>query len=99
MILVKGTLELQSGVLQNTGGKHIVLVDRGTLDVNGGYIVGGGSDGTPGGGIYVDNGTVNTMGGVIAATPWQFRRRYLLSKRNAEHLRRCGDGQLGQQWP
>lgn len=66
-ILVKGTLELQSGVLQNTGGKHIVLVDRGTLDVNGGYIVGGGSNGTPGGGIYVDNGTVNIRGGVIAA--------------------------------
>ena len=67
VILVKGTLELQSGVLQNTGGKHIVLVDRGTLDVNGGYIVGGGSNGTPGGGIYVDNGTVNIQGGVIAA--------------------------------
>lgn len=67
VILVKGTLELQSGVLQNIGGKHIVLVDRGTLDVNGGYIVGGGSDGTPGGGIYVDNGTVNIQGGVIAA--------------------------------
>lgn len=67
VILVKGALELQSGVLQNTGGKHIVLVDRGTLDVNGGYIVGGGSDGTPGGGIYVDNGTVNIQGGVIAA--------------------------------
>ena len=67
VILIKGTLELQSGVLQNTGGKHIVLVDRGTLDVNGGYIVGGGSNGTPGGGIYVDNGTVNIRGGVIAA--------------------------------
>ena len=67
VILVKGALELQSGVLQNTGGKHIVLVDRGTLDINGGYIVGGGSDGTPGGGIYVDNGTVNIRGGVIAA--------------------------------
>ena len=67
VILVKGTLELQSGVLQNTGGKHIVLVDRGTLDINGGYIVGGGSNGTPGGGIYVDNGTVNIRGGVIAA--------------------------------
>lgn len=67
VILVKGTLELQSGVLQNTGGKHIVLVDRGTLDINGGYIVGGGSDGTPGGGIYVDNGTVNIQDGVIAA--------------------------------
>lgn len=67
VILVKGTLELQSGVLQNTGGKHIVLVDRGTLDINGGYIVGGGSNGTPGGGIYVDNGTLNISGGVIAA--------------------------------
>lgn len=67
VILVKGALELQSGVLQNTGGKHIVLVDRGTLDINGGYIVGGGSNGTPGGGIYVDNGTVNIQGGVIAA--------------------------------
>ena len=66
-ILVKGTLELQSGVLQNTGGQHIVLVDGGTLDINGGYIVGGGRDGTPGGGIYVDNGTVNIQGGVIAA--------------------------------
>ena len=66
-ILVKGALELQSGVLQNTGGQHIVTVDRGTLDINGGYIVGGGSNGTPGGGIYVDNGTVNIQGGVIAA--------------------------------
>ena len=66
-ILVKGALELQSGVLQNTGGQHIVTVDGGTLDVNGGYIVGGGRDGTPGGGIYVDNGTVNIQGGVIAA--------------------------------
>ena len=66
-ILVKGALELQSGVLQNTGGKHIVLVDRGTLDINGGYIVGGGSNDKPGGGIYVDNGTVNIQGGVIAA--------------------------------
>ena len=66
-ILVKGALELQSGVLQNTGGQHIVTVDRGTLDINGGYIVGGGSNGTPGGGIYVDNGTVNLRGGVIAA--------------------------------
>lgn len=67
VILVKGALELQSGVLQNTGGKHIFTVDRGTLDINGGYIVGSGSNGTPGGGIYVDNGTVNLRGGVIAA--------------------------------
>ena len=67
VILVKGTLELKSGVLQNTGGQHIVTVDGGTLNVNDGYIVGGGSNGTPGGGIYVDNGTVNIQGGVIAA--------------------------------
>lgn len=67
VILVKGTLELQSGVLQNTGGQHIFTVDRGTLDINGGYIVGGGKDGRPGGGIYVDNGTVNIRGGVVAA--------------------------------
>ena len=66
-ILVKGALELQSGVLQNTGGKHIVTVDGGTLNVKDGYIVGGGSNGTPGGGIYVDNGEVNISGGVIAA--------------------------------
>ena len=66
-ILVKGALELQSGVLQNTGGQHIVTVDGGTLDVKGGYIVGGGRDGDPGGGIYVDNGTVNIQDGVIAA--------------------------------
>ena len=66
-ILVKGALELQSGVLQNTGGQHIFTVDRGTLDVKGGYIVGGGSDGTPGGGIYVTNGTLNISGGVVAA--------------------------------
>lgn len=66
-ILVKATLELQSGVLQNTGGQHIVTVDGGTLNMTGGYIVGGGRDGDPGGGIYVDNGTVNIQGGVVAA--------------------------------
>ena len=66
-ILVKGALELQSGVLQNIGGQHIVTVDSGTLNMTGGYIVGGGRDGMPGGGIYVDNGTVNIQGGVIAA--------------------------------
>ena len=64
-ILVKGALELRSGVLQNTGGKHIVTVDRGTLDVKGGYIVGGGSNGTPGGGIFFQNGTLNISGGAV----------------------------------
>ena len=67
VILVKGALELQSGVLQNTGGKHIVYMEGGTLDVNGGYIVGGGSDNTPGGGIYINSGKVNIQGGVVAA--------------------------------
>ncbi len=62
-----GALELQSGVLQNTGGKHVVYVDGGTLDVNGGYIVDGGRNGDPGGGIYVNSGTVNIQGGVVAA--------------------------------
>ena len=62
------TLELQSGVLQNTGGQHIVSVDGGTLTMTGGYIVGGGSDNSNGGGIYVsNNGTVNIQGGVVAA--------------------------------
>ena len=70
-----GTLELTSGVLQNTGGKHIVYVDGGTLDVKGGYIVGGGSD-APGGGIFVtggaEKGTVNIQGGVVAANRGDF---------------------------
>ena len=62
-----GTLELKSGVLQDSGGDHIVRVEGGTLDMTGGYIVGGGSEGTPGGGIYVNGGTVNIQGGVVAA--------------------------------
>ena len=70
-----GTLELKSGVLQNKGGKHIVYVEDGTLNVNGGYIVGGGSD-APGGGIYVtggaENGKVNIQGGVVAANRGDF---------------------------
>ena len=70
-----GTLELQSGVLQGTGVKHIVYVEDGTLNVNGGYIVGGGSD-APGGGIYVtggaENGKVNIQGGVVAANRGDF---------------------------
>ena len=70
-----GTLELLSGVLQGTGVKHIVYVEDGTLNVNGGYIVGGGSD-APGGGIFVTggakNGTVNIQGGVVAANRGDF---------------------------
>lgn len=62
-----GTLDIQGGALRNSSGKRIVLMESGTLTMSGGYIVGGGSDGTPGGGIYVDNGTVNIQGGVIAA--------------------------------
>jgi len=71
-----GTLELLSGVLQGTGVKHIVLVEDGTLNVSGGYIVGGGSDDMPGGGIYVGSGavkgTVNIQGGVVAANCGNF---------------------------
>ena len=70
-----GTLELKSGVLQGTGVKHIVYVEDGTLNVNGGYIVDGGSD-EPGGGIYVTsgavNGKVNIQGGVVAANRGDF---------------------------
>ena len=71
-----GTLELKSGVLQGTGVKHIVYVEDGTLNVSGGYIVGGGSDDMPGGGIYVGSGavkgTVNIQGGVVAANCGNF---------------------------
>lgn len=71
-----GTLELLSGVLQGTDLKHIVYVDGGTLNVSGGYIVGGGSDDQPGGGIYVtgsaENGKVNIQGGVVAANHGNF---------------------------
>lgn len=71
-----GTLKLLSGVLQGTGVKHIVYVEDGTLNVSGGYIVGGGSDDQPGGGIYVDSGekkgTVNIQGGVVAANCGNF---------------------------
>ena len=63
-----GALALQSGVLQNTGGNHIVCVDGGTLTMTDGYIVGGGNNNSNGGGIYVsNNGTVNIQGGVVAA--------------------------------
>jgi pilin isopeptide linkage protein/LPXTG-motif cell wall-anchored protein len=71
-----GTLELKSGVLQGTGVRHIVYVEDGTLNVSGGYIVGGGSDDMPGGGIYVGSGavkgTVNIQGGVVAANRGNF---------------------------
>ena len=71
-----GTLELKSGVLQGTGVRHIVNVEGGTLNMTGGYIVGGGSDDQPGGGIYVgsgaEKGTVNIQGGVVAANRGNF---------------------------
>ena len=71
-----GTLELKSGVLQGTGVRHIVNVEDGTLNMTGGYIVGGGSDDQPGGGIYVgsgaEKGTVNIQGGVVAANRGNF---------------------------
>ena len=62
-----GTLDIQGGALRNSIGKRIVLMESGTLTMSGGYIVGGGSDGNPGGGIYVTSGTLNISGGVIAA--------------------------------
>lgn len=62
-----GTLDLQGGALRNSSGKRIVLVESGTLTMSGGYIVGGGSQGNPGGGIYVTSGTLNISGGVVAA--------------------------------
>ena len=63
-----GTLDIQGGALQNSSGKRIVLVESGTLTMEGGYIVGGGSNNYDnGGGIYAQNGTVTISGGVIAA--------------------------------
>ena len=62
-----GTLDIRGGALRNSSGKRIVLMESGTLDMSGGYIVGGGSDNNPGGGIYVTNGELNISGGVIAA--------------------------------
>ena len=62
-----GTLDIQGGALRNSSGKRIVLVESGTLTMSDGYIVGGGSQGNPGGGIYVNSGTVNIQGGVVAA--------------------------------
>ena len=62
-----GTLDIQGGALRNSVGKRIVLMESGTLTMSGGYIVGGGSDNNPGGGIYVTNGELNISGGVIAA--------------------------------
>ena len=71
-----GTLELLSGVLQGAKVKHIVYVEGGTLNVSGGYIVGGGSDDRPGGGIFVNSGAekgkVNIQGGVVAANRGNF---------------------------
>lgn len=71
-----GTLELQGGILQGADIKHIVYVEDGTLNVSGGYIVGGGSEDKPGGGIFVTGGavrgTVNIQGGVVAANRGNF---------------------------
>ena len=62
-----GTLDIQGGALRNSVGKRIVQMDSGTLTMSGGYIVGGGKDNEPGGGIYVKSGTLDISGGVIAA--------------------------------
>ena len=62
-----GTLDIRSGVLRNSSGKRVVLVESGTLTMGGGYIVGGGNNNSDNGGVYVNNGEVNISGGVIAA--------------------------------
>ena len=63
-----GALHIQGGTLRNSSGKRVVLVENGTLAMDGGYIVGGGNNNYDnGGGIYAKNGTVNISGGVIAA--------------------------------
>ena len=63
-----GTLDIQGGVLRNSSGKRIVLVENGTLTMEGGYIVGGGNNSYDnGGGVYAKNGTVTISKGVIAA--------------------------------
>lgn len=71
-----GTVELLSGVLQGAHVSHIVYVEGGTLNVSGGYIVGGGSDDRPGGGIFVtggaERGKVNIQDGVVAANRGNF---------------------------
>ena len=71
-----GTLELRSGVLQGANVRHIVYVEGGTLNVSGGYIVGGGNDDRPGGGIFVtggaERGKVNIQDGVVAANRGNF---------------------------
>lgn len=71
-----GTLELLSGVLQGADVSHIVYVEGGTLNVSGGYIVGGGSNDRPGGGIFVtggaERGKVNIRDGVVAANRGNF---------------------------
>ena len=63
-----GTLDIQSGVLRNSNGKRVVQMENGTLNMTGGYIVGGGNNNYDnGGGVYAKNGTLNISGGVIAA--------------------------------
>lgn len=63
-----GALHIQGGALRNSSGKRVVLVENGTLTMDGGYIVGGGNNNYDnGGGVYAKNGTVNMSGGVIAA--------------------------------
>lgn len=63
-----GALHIQGGALRNSSGKRVVLVENGTLAMDGGYIVGGGNNNYDnGGGIYAKNGTVSISGGVIAA--------------------------------
>ena len=63
-----GTLDIQGGALRNSNGKRVVQMENGTLNMTGGYIVGGGNNNYDnGGGVYAKNGTLNISGGVIAA--------------------------------
>ena len=70
-----GTLTVKGGRLTNPEGKHGILMSSkdgksGTVNIEGGYIVGNGKDistNVNGGGIEVDAGTLNVRGGVIAA--------------------------------
>ena len=67
-----GTLNLEGGLLtirngSSYNGDSRIIYNKGTVNINGGYICGG-NDSVWGGGVYSDSGsTVNMTGGVIAA--------------------------------
>lgn len=67
-----GTLTIEGGRLTNSGGNHGVLVNGGTVNMTGGYILGCGktdrdaSGYNDGGGIQIKAGRLEMKGGVIA---------------------------------